>query len=191
MSSRRRRSRRERRRSWLSGYTLWAAGAVLAIIIMAPIVVNLVRSDETPEILQGVVEELPDQGNQHVQQGTSVEYDTDPPTSGSHYPIWADTGFHTEPIQYEILVHNLEHGNIVIYYDPAKITNETTEALGQLTSQYTGTWDAVIAVPRQDDQFEVILTAWNHRLRLESWDQEMADAFIDEYRGRGPENPVR
>jgi hypothetical protein len=191
MSTRRRRSRRERQQRWLSGYWLWGAGAVLAIIILAPVVMNLVGGDSTPAVLEDHVEQLPDEGRDHVPDGTPVQYAADPPASGPHFARWAETGFHTEPIPYELLVHNLEHGQIVIYYDPARVSNETAEALGELTSRHTGTWDGVLAVPRPDDQYELILTAWTFRMHLEEYDAELVDAFVDAYRGRGPENPVR
>ena len=37
----------------------------------------------------------------------------------------------------------------------------------------------------------VVLTAWAKRLDLDRFDPAPAAAFIDGYRGRGPENPVR
>ncbi|MDP6276923.1 MAG: hypothetical protein QGI11_00225 [Nitrospinota bacterium] len=37
----------------------------------------------------------------------------------------------------------------------------------------------------------VVLTAWTKRLNLERFDRAAAAAFIDLFRGRGPEHPVR
>jgi hypothetical protein len=37
----------------------------------------------------------------------------------------------------------------------------------------------------------VVLTAWRRILRLDEFDPPAAAAFIDQFRGRGPENPVR
>jgi len=37
----------------------------------------------------------------------------------------------------------------------------------------------------------LILTAWGEILRLDHFDPAVAAAFVDKYRGRGPENPVR
>ena len=36
-----------------------------------------------------------------------------------------------------------------------------------------------------------VLTAWTKTLRLSSFDAALAAAFVDAYRGRGPEHPVR
>jgi hypothetical protein len=83
----------------------------------------------------------------------------------------------------------LEHGGIVIYYvQPAP---ETVDRLKDWTSLYQGVWDGVLAVPRPGLGQAVMQTAWRKRLRLKSFDAQSAAAFIDAYRGRGPENPVR
>ena len=56
---------------------------------------------------------------------------------------------------------------------------------------YTGTWDGVVLTPMERLGEEVVLTAWTKTLRLEPFDAALAAAFIDRYRGRGPEHPVR
>jgi hypothetical protein len=176
---------------WLSGKTLWIVGAVLGVIILAPIIMGLFGDDDTPEVLQGVVQEMPDEGRDHVPDGTQVEYESDPPTSGPHYASWAQPGLHREVIPDELLVHNLEHGHIVIYYNPDQISGESASKISELTNQYDGQWDAVLAVPRPGMDNELTLTAWTYKMELEQYDEELIDAFVDAYRGKGPENPVR
>jgi hypothetical protein len=192
MSAQGRRTRsKKHERNWLTAKTLWIVGAVLAVIILAPVLMGLFDNDDPPEVLQGLVQELPDEGRDHVPDGTEIQYDTDPPTSGPHYARWAQPGLYREDIPAGLLVHNLEHGHIVIYYSPSLLSNEAAAKLTDLTDRYTGDWEAVLALPRQDSEFELILTAWNHKLELEEYDEELVDAFVDAYRGRGPENPVR
>lgn len=127
----------------------------------------------------------------HVPDGKQVQYDSDPPLAGEHWATWAAPGFYQAAQAPEKLVHNLEHGHVVIYYDQAKLTADQVTALRTLTAKYTGQWDGVVAVPRTDGQSALILTAWEHALRLTQWDQTRLDAFVDAFRGRGPENPVR
>jgi len=38
---------------------------------------------------------------------------------------------------------------------------------------------------------QIVLTAWRKRLKLDAFDTKIAAAFIDAYRGRGPERQVR
>lgn len=125
----------------------------------------------------------------HVNE--KVTYETDPPTSGAHHPTWVSAGFYTEPQQTERLVHSLEHGNVVIYYDQSKLEQSQVDALRAITRKYGGNWDGVVAVPRTGGDHPIILTAWEHRLRLGQYDKNLIDTFVDEFRGRGPENPMR
>jgi Protein of unknown function (DUF3105) len=52
----------------------------------------------------------------HVPIGTHVDYDSNPPSSGPHYPVWAAYQTWTTPLQREYYVHNLEHGAIDLLY---------------------------------------------------------------------------
>ena len=47
------------------------------------------------------------------------------------------------------------------------------------------------AIRRPGLEASVILTAWTRVLTLDGFDRDAAAAFIDAYRGRGPEHPVR
>jgi len=58
-----------------------------------------------------------DAGHQHVALGTQVQYDTNPPCAGDHWPVWAVWGTHTQPVPPEYFVHNLEHGGVVLLYN--------------------------------------------------------------------------
>lgn len=139
------------------------------------------------------VQEHPSEGTQHVQTGTQVEYDTTPPTSGPHYNGVTEAGFYTESQPAGELVHALEHGAVVIYYDEDALSAETEQSLRDWASAHTGTWQSVIVVPNPYEGVEspYVLTAWRHSLRLTEYDVETVRAFIAEYLGRGPENPVR
>jgi len=128
---------------------------------------------------------------QHVETGQRITYETDPPFSGAHYAGWVSPGFFGAAQTPERLVHSLEHGHVVIYYDQSKLTSADMDYLRSLAKQFTGDWDGVIVVPRKDVEYPLILTAWEHGLRLEQFDKARIDQFIDIFRGRGPENPVR
>jgi hypothetical protein len=135
------------------------------------------------------VETLPDEGNQHVAPGEPVSYSSDPPTSGPHDPTPTEPGFYSRPHRSENLVHSLEHGIIVIYYDEPG--SDVLKTLHGWASLYTGQWDGIIVTPKAGLGKTIILTAWTKRLRLDPFNADTAAAFIDAYRGRGPENPVR
>lgn len=68
---------------------------------------------DTPELLPGV----------HVPEGTPITYNSNPPSSGTHYPIWANFQEFTTPVDLPYLVHDLEHGAIVLLYKPCADAN--------------------------------------------------------------------
>lgn len=129
--------------------------------------------------------------NDHVAEGQKVTYETDPPLSGPHWGGWLQPGFYTSAQTAERLVHDLEHGNVVIYYDKTKLSDAEMDALKALPKKFNKDFQGVIAVPREDAKHAIILTAWENALRLEKFDQGRVDQFVDAFRGRGPENPVR
>jgi hypothetical protein len=58
-----------------------------------------------------------DAGHNHVALGTMVQYDTNPPCAGDHWPVWATWGVHSDIVAPEYFVHNLEHGGVVLLYN--------------------------------------------------------------------------
>lgn len=132
---------------------------------------------------------LPDEGRDHLGSGEHVLYQSVPPTSGAHDLTPVEPGFYTTPQPPEMLVHSLEHGNIVIYYDGPG--GAMPPSLREWTHRYDGHWDGVIGTPFPGLGEAVVLTAWTKMLRLDRFDKEAAAAFIDAFRGRGPEKPVR
>lgn len=144
-----------------------------------------------PDVVHSLCE-----GQQHVDDGVRVNYQTDPPTSGNHWggatpPAFYAPGQNEAYVLPERLVHALEHGNVVVYYDPAIITADQQDRLKALARKWPGGWDGVVVVPRTDSANPIILTAWEYSLKLTSWDEGRINDFVREFAGRGPENPMR
>lgn len=131
------------------------------------------------------VKTMPDEGRWHLHPGEEWTYRSYPPTSGPHAPIPTPPGFYRRPQPFVKLVHALEHGNIVIYYD--RPGPDVMARLRQWAKMDTGPFDGVIVTPLRGVGTEVILTAWTKLLRLKPFDLRQAAAFLDAFRGRGPE----
>ena len=63
--------------------------------------------EDTPPLLPAI----------HVAIGTPVDYDSNPPSSGPHYPIWAAYQAYVVPLDRRYYVHNLEHGAVDLLYN--------------------------------------------------------------------------
>jgi hypothetical protein len=141
----------------------------------------------------GDVERFPSQGAEHVDSGTEIDDERVPPLSGPHYASATEAGFYEETPPLGNLVHSLEHGAVVVYYDPGVLSPEAEESLRAFASVHTGPWQSVVVAPNPtaDPGTAFVLTAWRTRLRMDSYDARTVRAFLAEYLGRGPENPVR
>ncbi len=125
----------------------------------------------------------------HIAQGTKAVYSSKFPTSGPHWGNPAGAGFYKSPQITEMMVHSLEHGFVVIYYD--KLDPSARATLQEWAKMYTNPAGGVIVTPMPGLGKTVVLTAWNRMLRLDSFVAKDAAAFIDAFRGRGPEGRIR
>jgi len=127
----------------------------------------------------------PIQGRDHITFGsTHPEYNSNPPSSGSHYAQPALGGFYDEAIDDETVVHNLEHGDIWIAYHP-RVSDEVKSNLEKFAGRY------VVVSPRSANKDDIALVAWGRvdTFTIESGvlDEGRIKNFIRRYDNRGPE----
>ena len=135
------------------------------------------------------VESFPSDGRTHLRRGQGYSYSSATPTSGPHDPVPTDPGVYRTPQPPTQLVHALEHGLIVFYYD--RPSPAVMAQLEEWAALYSGAWDGIVVTPLPGIGDGIIATAWQKKLNLMPFDAAAAAAFVDAYRGRGPENPVR
>jgi hypothetical protein len=128
----------------------------------------------------------PDNGVSHASVGSAVEYPSLPPTSGRHWPQIAAYG-NSETVPDEILVHNLEHGAVIISYDPARLTLDDYRTLNFLLDELYRVDHHIIMVQRDDLDQSIALTSWNYRLTLDEVDPAAIRGFYHAHIARGPE----
>lgn len=130
-------------------------------------------------------ESFSSQGQEHIDSGSShPAYNSNPPSSGWHYPRPAQSGIYDTEFPDEQLIHNLEHGHIWIAYKP-DTPKDQIELLANIAKGYGS---KVIMAPRKENDTPIALVAWQHVFKLTTVDEAQIKTFIDAYRGRGPEN---
>ncbi|MBB6019836.1 hypothetical protein HNR77_000897 [Paenibacillus sp. JGP012] len=116
-----------------------------------------------------------------------IHYEMKIPTSGPHNPHDIQFGFYTDFPGYPYLVHNLEHGDIIIYYreDASDMLKEHLKYLTKFRKAGSG----ILAVPNKDipDGSEVVVTAWTKTMKLGKFDDAKVGTFIHRYINQGPE----
>lgn len=120
------------------------------------------------------------EGRDHVDVETAVKYRSFPPASGPHLRETARWGVHDRAVDPRLLVHNLEHGGIVVYH---RAGSAPTPVLAWQRRDPTG----VIVAPLARLASPVALTAWRRVLVCPRFDRAVFDRFRDVFRGKGPE----
>ena len=125
----------------------------------------------------------------HLTAGERVNYFTNTPTSGRHDGRPVSPGVYQSVKAPTMLAHSLEHGMVVIYYD--RLSADARATLEDWSGLYSGPFSGIVMTRQPGLGDKLVLTAWRKSLTLDGFDAPAAAAFIDAYRGRGPENPVR
>ena len=86
-----------------------------------------------------------------------VQYNSFPPSSGPHYNTPAPWGIYPDAIKQTILVHNLEHGGIVIQYGPGVSKDDVSK----LQSFYQDDPNGLVVAPYAKLKDKIAATAWN------------------------------
>lgn len=126
-------------------------------------------------------------GQEHISVGAShPTYNSNPPTSGSHYAQPANWGIYQEELPDEQLIHNLEHGGIWISYKD--VDQETKSNLEVIGKKYPG---GVVVTPRSANDTKIILASWGRLERLESFNETQILDFVKANRNKSPEPLAR
>jgi hypothetical protein len=145
------------------------------------------------------LETFPEQGRDHADElPEDFEYNSFPPTTGPHHPIAAPWGVYDEPVEQIRVIHNLEHGGVIVQYGE-DVPEAEVEAI---LEWYRGDPLGKIVAPLPALGDEIALGAWVAPDALEAgreeagegvlgkctaFDRDAFDAFRDTYGFRGPE----
>jgi len=133
----------------------------------------------------------------HVAEGSDPgPFSSNPPTSGRHYGVPLSAGFYDEdnPVVQEpypegYLLHNLEHGYIVFWYN---CTDLDEGSCTNLKSQIKTIIDdfqenKLIGFPWPDMDTPLALASWGQLQTFDSFEEDAARAFIKTNRNQAPE----
>jgi hypothetical protein len=123
---------------------------------------------------------------------SSEHYNSNPPSSGRHYPEDLVEGFyevneHIYPEGY--LVHNLEHGYVIFWYNCDLLDEDGCQELKtEIKTAMDGVNNfKVIAFPRDSINVPVVLTSWGRLQQFDRFSPEEAQAFVERNRNQAPE----
>jgi hypothetical protein len=169
----------------VAAMVLFAGGGILVYFFEARRQPPAARSDVSRDEVLARVQTFPDQGVNHIPDGTKINsYNSNPPTSGPHYAKPADWGIYDTELPDERLVHNLEHCGIWISYRP----DISEEEKAKIVAYAKGFPTKIIVTPRAKNDAAISLAAWRHLLTMDQFSEREADIFISAFLNKaGPE----
>jgi len=190
------RIRARRKQERVRGYLVWGGLAGVAVIVIVAVALRARQRSGGEDLPLPEVEPVPTaEVFSHVPEGTDPgPYNSDPPSSGRHFPTQAFAGFYDgeqaasfDPFPAGYLLHSLEHGYVIFWYDCEGLSAGDCEDLKADIQQVMGRVGnyKVIGFPWPSLDVPVAMTSWGRLLRFEQFDPDLAEAFVRSNR----ENP--
>lgn len=135
----------------------------------------------------------------HVPIGTDITWDSNPPSSGSHYPIWAAYQAYTSPVPRGYYVHDEEHGGIILLYacpddggcpDVAAALQAVSDAIPDnplCAAAGQGVRVRTVITPNPLIDVPVAAAAWGWVYKAQCIDLPTLTAFALQHYAQGPE----
>lgn len=189
-SARRERIEAKRKQQRRKSTLVWGGIGLVALGLVALLAWNNLRP--------AAGQEFPIMVAEHITEGEDPgNYNSDPPTSGKHYPRGLNRGFYEEGDLARLsafpqgnMVHNLEHGYIIFWYNCDLLDEVECDDLKENLREYLDGPLAVsklIAFPWSSIEVPLALTSWGYMLEMESFNSREASNFINSNRLLAPE----
>ena len=108
------------------------------------------------------------------QDAATVEYNSNPATSGAHYGMAVAPGIYRSTLEEPQLVHSLEHGRVAIQYLP----DTPSDIVGELESIAKQYAPHVVMAPNPRLDTQIALTAWGRIDTFDEYDEERITRFV-------------
>lgn len=155
-------------------------GIVVLILVGGVWWSKSLKSQQISKVIEGIKEySITDRA--HVLG--PVVYEQTPPVGGKHNSVWVacNGNFYDKPVIKEQAVHSLEHGAVWITYKNS-LPEDQLSKLKEKVRGYT------FMSPFDEQESDIILTAWNNQLSIQSVDDPRIDEFLKKFR-QGPQTP--
>jgi len=174
---------------------LWSGVAVLALVALLAVIWFEGRSDTPPAGNQSVsaaaleagraaagskgVQTFPEAGRDHISPGEQPDnWNSTPPTSGDHLGSPLPPGVYNSEQDMRALVHNLEHGYVVMVYKG--IADDQVAQLRQFVEARDGSKLVLSPWSGLEDN-GVALVAWRNLELLQRVNMDVVQAFVNDF----------
>lgn len=166
---------------------LLIGGGVLAVLIVlggAFLLLNPPRTATSTGSAQcSNLQQMLDEGRGHLNPGDPIPaYKSVPPTSGTHNQTWYPAGIYDNNADITQLIHSLEHGYVILYYN-----NISQDEINQLASIQRSDSFKMIVAPYPNMPYKVAIAAWARLQTCDGVNEQAIRSFTAQFRNQGPE----
>jgi uncharacterized protein DUF3105 len=189
-AARRLQARKRRQRT-----LVWTTVAVVAVAALVGLIVFQGRDGSPSSAVRPVspaaleagrqaagsdgVKTFAEAGRTHIGPGEQADdWNSNPPTSGDHLATTVGAGVYDNEQDQRALVHNLEHGYVVILYKG--IPQDQQDQLRKFVEE-RGDAKLVLAPSSGLERDGVALTAWRNLETMERVNLDVVQAFVNDY----------
>ncbi len=165
---------------------LSAMGAALVLTAMLAAACGGSSIGDDPR-LQQFDDEFTTAVQAHVPAGPEVTYATTPPYGGPHWSVPLRCGIYEEEQRFEPIVHTMEHGAIVLYYQPLVLDAEAVGEMRLAASQLLREGARLILTPSTRIGTPVAIASWGRLLLMDEFEEDTLRDFIEAFEGDAPE----
>ena len=140
----------------------------------------------------GILHSIPDEGGEHRPVGSIIEWSSNPPASGPHFPSWAGWDRHyANNLERGYYLHNAEHGGVILLYNcpegcpevVEKLLTVAREAAPDNTCTAPVTKRVIVAAdPLLEPGVQVAAVAWNRYYTASCFDPYVETFMRTQYR---------
>ena len=123
----------------------------------------------------------------HLVGNQPADYTIFPPYGEEHSPIPLACGIYSSTPLFEMVVHAMEHGAVVLWYTPTDLNADDIAALTEVVSGRLNDNEYAIQAPYGGLNSPIMLVAWGVRLPLDNVDERAIEQFFDEFHDDAPE----
>jgi hypothetical protein len=173
---------------------LWSGVAVFSLLALVALIYFEGRGNEpadNPQVTEETraagrqaagstgVQSFPEAGRDHIAANEQPDnWNSNPPTSGDHLASPLPPGVYDNEQDPRALVHNLEHGYVVIFYK--NLPQDQLDQLRQFAEGRDGS-KLVLAPYSGLAQDGIALAAWRNLETIQRYNQDVVQAFVNDY----------
>jgi len=196
-SSKRQLMQERQRKSRTMNRLVWGGAGLVILVLVGLVIWQSSRPGAAAAESEPMGESIPVNSRDHIPEGTDPgPYPSDPPAGGVHYASTLPAKLYQEQDltslgQYPqgYLVHNLEHGYVIFWYNCAVLDEAGCQKLKSQLQEVLDAFDGVkvMAFPWKSLDVPVVATSWGRLQRFESFDTDLAERFVRSNRNKSPE----